>query len=244
MTEKIVGLPAEPELFAPGHLACAGCGCVAALRHALKASGKEVIVVSATGCMEVVSSAYPTSSWRVPWIHATFENAAAVASGIRAALKDSKTKVVAIGGDGGTFDIGFQALSGALERNTDFVYICYDNGAYMNTGIQRSGATPQYAATTTSPAGKKIPGKIEWKKNMPFIVAAHQNTYVATANMAFPLDYFNKVKRLWIIKVLLMFRFFLLVFLVGRLLLICLLRLPSVLLILRLLLCLRSKMVF
>lgn len=195
--EMIAGLP-EQELFAQGHLACAGCGCTAALRHGLKAAGRDVIVVSATGCMEVVSSAYPSSSWRVPWIHANFENAAAVASGIVASLKKakSKTKVLVFAGDGGTFDIGLQALSGAVERNTDFVYVCYDNGAYMNTGIQRSGATPRYAATTTSPAGKVIHGKVEWKKQMPFIVAGHGDfVYVATANMAFPQDYFLKVKK-------------------------------------------------
>ena len=198
MTEKLLaGLPEKTELFASGHLACAGCGCTSALRLALKASGQDVIVVSATGCMEVVSSAYPLTAWKIPWIHATFENASAVASGIAAALKHekSKTKVMAIGGDGGTFDIGFQALSGALERNTDFTYVCYDNSAYMNTGIQRSGATPKYAATTTSPARKVIHGKVEQKKHMPFIVAAHSNTYVATANMAFPSDYYNKVKK-------------------------------------------------
>ncbi len=198
MSENLLaGLPEKTELFAPGHLACAGCGCTSALRLALKASGKDVVVISATGCMEVVSSAYPTTAWRVPWIHATFENASAVASGIAAAFKHSnvKTKILTIGGDGGTFDIGFQSLSGALERNTNFTYVCYDNSAYMNTGIQRSGATPKYAATTTSPAGKVIHGKVEQKKNMPFIVASHSNTYVATANMAFPVDYYNKVKK-------------------------------------------------
>ena len=191
------GLPNE-ELFAQGHRACAGCGAAIAMRHILKAAGKNTIVVSATGCMEVVSSPYPETSWKVPWIHAAFENAAAVATGIVEALKAQKkaTNVVAIAGDGGTFDIGFQAISGAFERNHDFCFICYDNSAYMNTGIQRSGATPKYAATTTSPAGKVIHGKQEFKKNMPLIIAAHnENVYVATANIAFPLDFYKKVKK-------------------------------------------------
>jgi len=198
MSEKLIaGLP-EEELFAQGHRACAGCGATIAMRHLLKAAGKNVIVANATGCMEVVSSPYPETSWRVPWIHSAFENAAATAAGIAAALKNMKsdTKVLAIGGDGGTFDIGLQALSGAIERNTDFCYVCYDNAAYMNTGIQRSGATPKYAATTTSPPGKLIHGKVEWKKNMPFIIAGHGNhVYVATANIAYPLDFYNKVKK-------------------------------------------------
>jgi pyruvate ferredoxin oxidoreductase beta subunit len=198
MTEKLIaGLP-EEELLAPGHRACAGCGSIIAMRHAIKAAGKNTIVVAATGCMEVVTSPYPQTAWKVPWIHATFENSAAVASGIAEALKKQKSdaKVLVLSGDGGTFDIGLQALSGAVERNHNFCYVCYDNAAYMNTGIQRSGATPRYAATTTSPAGKVIHGKVEWKKHMPFIIAGHnENVYVATANIAFPLDFYNKVKK-------------------------------------------------
>ena len=196
MTE-IAGLP-EEEYVEKGHRACAGCGSILALRHAMKAAGRNTIVVAATGCMEVVTTPYPYTSWKVPWIHSLFENSAAVASGIETALKkrDSDTKVLVISGDGGTFDIGLQALSGAIERNHDFCYVCYDNEAYMNTGIQRSGGTPKYAATTTTPAGKKIHGKVEFKKNMPMIIAGHSdNVYVATANIAFPLDYYNKVKK-------------------------------------------------
>ena len=191
------GLPDE-ELFAQGHRACAGCGSAIAMRHALKAAGKNTIVVSATGCMEVVSSPYPETSWKVPWIHAAFENSAAVASGIAEALKAQKkdVNVLAIAGDGGTFDIGFQALSGAVERGHNFCFLCYDNSAYMNTGIQRSGATPKYAATTTSPAGKIMHGKQEWKKQMPLIIAAHnEDVYVATANIAYPQDFYKKVKK-------------------------------------------------
>ncbi len=189
----------EEEYFAPGHRGCAGCGCTIAMRLALKVAGKNVIVTHATGCMEVISSPYPETAWRVPWIHVAFENSAAVASGVEAALKalgkKDRVKVIAFGGDGGTVDIGFQALSGALERGHDFVYICYDNEAYMNTGIQRSGSTPYGASTTTSPPGKESFGNKTFKKDMPHIVAAHGIPYVATASVAFPLDYMEKVKK-------------------------------------------------
>ncbi|MGM5488464.1 MAG: pyruvate synthase subunit PorB [Nanobdellota archaeon] len=193
--KEINKIPTE-ELFAQGHRACAGCGPAIAMRHALKAAGKNTIVIQATGCMEVVSTPYPQTAWKVPWIHAAFENAASVASGVERAVRHQKkkTNILIIGGDGGTFDIGFQALSGAAERGHDFCYICYDNGAYMNTGIQRSGATPHYAATTTTPHGHKIHGKQEKKKNMPLIMAAH-GAYVATANLAFPQDFVKKVKK-------------------------------------------------
>jgi len=184
------------ELFAQGHRACSGCGPAITMRMALKAAGPNTIVCHATGCMEVVSTPYPQTSWRLPWIHVAFENAAAVASGIVASLKKQgkDTNVLVIAGDGGTFDIGIQALSGAVERDTDFTYICYVNDAYMNTGVQRSGATPKYAATTTSPAGKKIHGNKTNPKHMPLIMAAH-GAYVATANIAFPQDFVAKVKK-------------------------------------------------
>jgi pyruvate ferredoxin oxidoreductase beta subunit len=188
----------EEELFASGHRGCAGCGNVITVRLALKASGKNVVVVSPTGCTEVISTPYPETSWRVPWIHANFENAGAVASGISDALKvllrkgkiKSKPKVIAVAGDGGTVDIGFQALSGAMERGHDMLYICVDNEAYMNTGVQRSGATPYGAYTTTSPLGQDTP-----KKDMPNIIAAHRIPYVATASVSLPLDFMEKVKR-------------------------------------------------
>ncbi len=186
------------ELFASGHRACAGCGAALSARYALKAAGKNTIVVNATGCLEVFSTPYPQTSWKVPWIHAAFENAAAVASGISRALKMQKRRdkinLLVIGGDGGTFDIGFQFISGAFERREKICYICYDNSAYMNTGIQRSGATPKYASTTTSPAGKKIHGKTEFKKPLPFIFAAHK-AYVATANIAFPQEYIRVIRK-------------------------------------------------
>lgn len=193
--KTIMGLPAK-ELFASGHRACAGCGEALAVRLVLKAAGENIIIANATGCLEVFSTPYPETSWRVPWIHSAFENAAAVGSGIERALKAQhrSEKVLIFGGDGGTFDIGFQALSGAAERGHDVCYVCYDNNAYMNTGIQRSGATPKYAATTTTPAGTLVHGKQEYKKNMPLIMAAH-GCYVATANIGYPKDLVAKVRK-------------------------------------------------
>ncbi|MDI6859412.1 MAG: pyruvate synthase subunit PorB [Methanocellales archaeon] len=187
------------ELFAPGHRGCAGCGAAIAARLILKGAGKDIIAVSPTGCLEVISSPYPQSSWGVPWIHSLFENAAAVASGIEAALRalgrEDEAKVLAIAGDGGTIDIGFGVLSGMLERGHDVTYICYDNEAYMNTGIQRSGSTPYGASTTTSPAGKVSFGEDRPKKNAPAIAAAHGIPYVATASIAYPKDVIKKVKK-------------------------------------------------
>ncbi|AIH03707.1 pyruvate synthase subunit PorB [Thermodesulfobacterium commune] len=195
----------EYEGFAQGHRACQGCGTVLPLRLALKALGPNTIAVTATGCMEIVSSPFPYTSWNVPWIHVAFENSATVASGIEAAIKALKRKgklkskekinVVVFAGDGATFDIGLQWLSGALERGHDFIYICLDNEAYMNTGVQRSGATPFGAHTTTSPAGKVVKGQTTWKKNLMGIVVAHNIPYAATANPAFPIDLMNKVKK-------------------------------------------------
>ena len=194
----------KEEYFAPGHRACVGCGEALAVRLACKALGRNVIVVNATGCMEVVSSQFPYTAWRVPWIHTLFENTAAVASGIEAGLKVIKRKgrradqdvhVVAMAGDGGTVDIGLQALSGALERGHNFLYICFDNEAYMNTGIQRSSATPYGASTTTAPAGKESIGQVTWKKNLPAIAAAHDIPYVATACPSYPFDLMDKVAR-------------------------------------------------
>ncbi|NLL57556.1 MAG: pyruvate synthase subunit beta [Firmicutes bacterium] len=194
----------KKEYFSAGHRACAGCGEVLAVRLVQKALGRNVIVASATGCMEIVSSPFPLTSWKVPWIHIAFENAAAVASGIEAGLKvlrrkgkiDSrKITVAAMAGDGGTADIGLQALSGALERGHDFVFVCYDNEAYMNTGVQRSSSTPFGASTMTSPAGSLWSGQMTWKKNMPAIAAAHGIPYVATACPSYPLDLITKVKK-------------------------------------------------
>jgi len=186
------------DLFVSGHRACHGCGQALAVRHILKATGKEVIVVTPTGCLETFTMTYGYSAWRVPWIHHLFENGASVASGIVATLRAKKQehiRVLVLGGDGSTFDIGFGALSGMLERGDDVLYICMDNGAYMNTGGQRSGATPVYAATTTDPVGEKSMGKSQMKKDVPAIVAAHGVPYVATTSVAYIKDLHKKVKK-------------------------------------------------
>lgn len=194
----------KKEYFAPGHRACIGCGEVLAVRLVCKAMGRNVIIANATGCMEIISSPLPTTSWRVPWIHTLFENTAAVASGIESGLKvlmrkgkiaSRKIKVVAMAGDGGTSDIGLQALSGAFERGHNFIFCCFDNEAYMNTGIQRSSATPYGAMTTTSPPGKLSIGQTTFKKDMPKIAIAHNIPYVATASPSYPFDLMEKVKR-------------------------------------------------
>ena len=194
----------EYEFAVSGHRACQGCAEMLGLRLALKVFGKDTIIAMATGCMEIISTPLPTTSWRLPWIHVAFENAAAVASGVESALKILTEKgkiprkdihVVAIGGDGGTSDIGLQALSGALERGHKFTYICVDNEAYMNTGIQRSSSTPYGAMTTTSPPGKRSIGQATQKKNMPKIAAAHNIPYVATACPSYPFDLLAKVKK-------------------------------------------------
>jgi pyruvate ferredoxin oxidoreductase beta subunit len=192
------------EALASGHRACQGCAEILALRLALKAAGPNVIVANATGCMEVVTTPFPETSWKVPWIHVAFENASAVGSGIEGARKalarkglipDNDAKVLVVGGDGATYDIGLQSLSGALERGHDFTYLCLDNEAYMNTGIQRSSATPKGAWSMTSPVGAQASGKTMCKKDLVAIVAAHNIPYVATATPAFHLDLMNKVRR-------------------------------------------------
>jgi len=194
----------KPDLFMSGHRACAGCVPATVMRLVLKAARGPTIVTNATGCMEVVSSIYPYTSWATPWIHTAFENVAANASGIEAALKILKKKgrvkeetvdVIAFAGDGGTYDIGIQALSGAVERGHDFLYVLYDNEAYMNTGIQRSGGTPLGASTTTSPAGTVIPGKLQYKKPIADIMVAHYMPYVATASPYFWRDLITKARR-------------------------------------------------
>jgi pyruvate ferredoxin oxidoreductase beta subunit len=192
------------ERFSSGHKACQGCAPALVLRYLMKAAGPNTMVANATGCMEIISSAYPDVAWGVPWMHVAFENAAAVASGIEAGIKilkrkgklpPGKTNVIAIAGDGGTFDIGLQAMSGMLERGHDVLYICYDNEAYMNTGIQRSSGTPMFASTTTSPAGKAVPGQQTFKKDLGAIAAAHNVSYMATASVAYPMDFMAKVKK-------------------------------------------------
>jgi pyruvate ferredoxin oxidoreductase beta subunit len=195
-------LPRE-ELFAPGHRMCAGCGAAIAMRWITKTIGPNAVIANATGCVEVTTTPYPETAWMHPYIHVAFENSAAVASGVEAAIKALKrkgmwdagdTKVVVIAGDGGTYDIGLQSLSGMLERRHGVLYILYDNEAYMNTGIQRSGSTPKYAWTTTTPVGTAVKGKIQWKKDIMGIVTAHRVPYAATASVAYILDMVNKIK--------------------------------------------------
>ena len=203
-TFNIKELAKQPPKLLPGHRLCAGCAAPVVAKLALLAAEGPTIVVNATGCLEVATTIFPYTSWNIPWIHNAFENAAATASGIEAAIKALKRRgaykydrvnVIVFAGDGGTYDIGIQALSGAIERGHDFLYILYDNEAYMNTGIQRSGGTPLGAATTTSPAGKVIPGKPQHKKPIADIVVAHRAPYVATASPAHWADYVRKVKK-------------------------------------------------
>jgi len=189
----ILGLPEEEYLY-PGFASCAGCGSFLALRHSLKALGKKAILVIPAGCTPSVAGLFPRISFRVSVLNMAFEAAAAGASGVAAALKAKGVNditVVAWAGDGGTADIGIQALSGAAERGDDLLYICHDNEAYMNTGIQRSGATPFGAITTTTP----IIGKQQYKKDMPLIMAAHKIPYIATSCSSYPQDIFRKVKK-------------------------------------------------
>lgn len=186
------------KLFAPGHNACPGCGVAIGVNLILKAAGSNTIVCSPTGCLETFTSPYGGSCWEVPWIHSLFENAPAVASGVKAALQyqgNDQTNVIVIGGDGATCDIGFGSLSGIFDREEDILYICYDNEAYMNTGIQKSGATPLGASTNTTPAGDQSTGQKNRKKDMIEIARAHNVGYVASATIAYPQDLMNKVKK-------------------------------------------------
>lgn len=197
----------DEDLYCPGHRACPGCGAALACKFVTEATGPNTIMAMSTGCMEVISTPYPESAWGISWIHNVFENGAAVAAGVETAYKSFKKRgkkgyldyddvnFVVMAGDGGTFDIGIRSLSGMMERGHDVLYICYDNEAYMNTGIQRSGSTPLGASTTTSPAGEESYGEDIHKKDMPKIAAAHGLKYVATANVAFPEDFKEKIKK-------------------------------------------------
>jgi len=181
----------KPSRFSEGHRMCAGCGAPVVARHILRALKEEdhAVIAGATGCMEVSTFTYPYTAWTDSFIHTAFECAASTLSGAEAAYKslkkqgklpeDNHTKFIAFGGDGGTYDIGLQALSGAMERGHDLTYVCYDNGAYMNTGIQRSSATPKFADTTTTPAGKVIPGKMQSRKDLTQILVSHHIPYAA-----------------------------------------------------------------
>ncbi|MBQ2679244.1 MAG: pyruvate ferredoxin oxidoreductase [Firmicutes bacterium] len=183
----------KPERFAPGHRLCAGCGAGIVCRAMMRAVDPEdkAVICNATSCLEVSSFQYPYTAWEDSYIHTAFENAAATASGVESAMKAMKRrgklkgnfKVIAIGGDGGTYDIGFQSLSGALERGHDFTYFCYDNEAYMNTGTQRSSATPMFASATTTPAGIESVGKKQTQKDITTIAVAHGVPYVAQTTL-------------------------------------------------------------
>lgn len=192
-----------PERLSGGHRLCAGCGASIAVRQVLMGTKDPVVVGAATGCLEVATTIYPYTAWKTPFIHNAFENVAATISGVETAYRALKKKgkitkeikFVAFGGDGGTYDIGLQSLSGALERGHKFVYVCYDNEAYMNTGVQRSGATPYGASTTTAPAGKESIGKIQRKKDLTAIVAAHNIPYVAQASISHWNDLVTKSQK-------------------------------------------------
>jgi pyruvate ferredoxin oxidoreductase beta subunit len=197
-------LAKNPERFTGGHRACSGCGATVLMRQTMIAlENKPVVITSATGCMEVVTTLFPYTAWKVPFMHSAFENSAATASGIEAAYQslkrqgkiDKDIRFIAFGGDGGTYDIGFQSLSGAMERGHKLTYICYDNQAYMNTGIQRSGATPFGASTTTAPAGKVKQGKEQFRKDLTAVMVAHSIPYVAQSALGFWNDYMTKVQK-------------------------------------------------
>jgi pyruvate ferredoxin oxidoreductase beta subunit len=201
-------LSKKEDRFTHGHRMCSGCGAPIVVKIAMLATDYPVIVSNATGCLEVSSCISEFTAWNVPWIHTAFENAAATLSGVETMYRslrkqgkmDKEVKFIAFGGDGGTYDIGFQSLSGAMERGHDMIYICYDNGAYMNTGIQRSSATPLGADTTTCPAGSVIPGKLRSRKNLTKIMAAHNIPYVAQASPSHWQDLFKKVQKAHEIK--------------------------------------------
>lgn len=189
--------------FVSGHGLCPGCSIPIILRFVLRASEKPVVVANATGCLEVCSTMFPYTSWRIPWIHSAFENAAATIAGVETAYKAFKKRgkineeinFLAIGGDGGTYDIGFQALSGAMERGHKMVYLCYDNQVYANTGGQRSSATPEGASTTTSPGGAILPGKLQRRKDLSKTMAAHNISYVGQSAPSRWQDLYNKAKK-------------------------------------------------
>jgi len=196
--------PVVESLLAPGHRACAGCGEALAARLIMDAAGSNTIVATTTGCLEVFSTPYPESAWKVAWIHSLFENSSAVAAGIEVGLRalgrEAGINIIAQGGDGATADIGIGCLSGMFERCHNILYICYDNEAYMNTGVQRSGLTPFDSHTSTSPSGSVSWGNPTEKKPLPQIAAAHGIPYVAVATASYYVDLQNKVKKALSIK--------------------------------------------
>lgn len=205
-------LTAIPERLVGGHRLCPGCGASVAVRQIMMAAGPDtqVVVAGATGCLEVSTTIFPYTSWDTPYIHIGFENAAAAIAGVESAYRgmvrqgkldpNKKVKFVAFGGDGGTYDIGLQALSGAMERGHDMVYVCYDNGAYMNTGIQRSSATPRGAWATTSEVGSAQAGKQQVRKDLTAIMAAHGIPYVAQASVGYWQDMVKKAEKAFAVE--------------------------------------------
>lgn len=203
MAIKLKEIAKRSDLLSGGHRACAGCTAPTVIRQILLVSGKDTVIGFATGCMEVVTTIYPYTAWRIPYIHNAFENVAATISGVETAYRSLKKQgkikknmnFIAMGGDGGTYDIGLQSLSGAMERGHRMLYVCYDNQAYMNTGIQRSGSTPRGAATSTCPAGDAIPGKKQHQKELTSIMVAHGIPYVAQAAPHNYRDLMTKVEK-------------------------------------------------
>jgi pyruvate ferredoxin oxidoreductase beta subunit len=208
MNYKQLAEKLQNQKLVPGHRSCSGCGFPQIVRAVLASTDKPVIASCATGCLEVTTTIYPFSSWNIPFIHSAFENSAATITGVETAYRALKKKgkisdevqFVAFGGDGGTYDIGLQSLSGSLERGHDFLYVCYDNNAYMNTGIQRSSATPFGASTTTAPAGKVHQGKEEFRKDFAKVCVAHNIPYVAQASVSNLIDLTNKAQKAFSIK--------------------------------------------
>lgn len=202
---KLKELAQMEDRLTAGHSMCLGCGIPLILRMVLRATEDPVVIANATGCLEVCTTIFPRTAWNATWIHSAFENAAATIAGVEAMYKalkrkgkipqEKEIKFLAIGGDGGTYDIGLQALSGAAERGHNFVYLCYDNNAYANTGGQRSSATPYGASATTSPEGSRSPGKVQRRKDLTRIMAAHKIPYVAQASPSRWQDLYTKAQK-------------------------------------------------
>jgi len=205
MAVKLKDLAQMEDKLVAGHGMCLGCGIPLIFKIILRATEDPIVVANATGCLEVCTTIFPRTAWNCMWVHSAFENAAATAAGVETMYKalknkgkipaDKKIKFLAVGGDGGTYDIGIQSLSGAMERGHNIVYVCYDNNAYANTGGQRSSATPLGASSTTSPAGAKSPGKVQKKKDLTKVLAAHNIPYVAQASPHRWQDLYNKAKK-------------------------------------------------
>jgi pyruvate ferredoxin oxidoreductase beta subunit len=202
---KLKDLAKMEDRLVAGHGMCLGCGIPLLFKVVLRATEDPLIIANATGCMEVCTTIFPRTSWNTTWLHSAFENAASTIAGVESMYKslkrqgkipeDRTIKFLGVGGDGGTYDIGLQALSGAMERGHNIVYLCYDNNAYANTGGQRSSATPFGASATTSPAGTKSPGKLQWRKDLTKILAAHNIPYAAQASPTRWQDLYNKAKK-------------------------------------------------